>query len=114
MKKTPLILVLAVLAAVAVGYLAGRGGLRPAQAQGMVGEAQTTIAIIGPERNARLPILLIDTREQTLCIYEYDINSDSLEFTAARTYQWDKKLEKYGKGRGASPEEVRRFIQNRR
>lgn len=97
MKKAyPLLVSLAVIAAM-VGYFLGRGGLSPASAQGMVSEQGNTIVVVGPEKNSRLPIIVVDTREQTMCLYRYDYNGNNLELAIARSYQWDKKLEQLGR-----------------
>lgn len=102
--------VLIIVAAGILGYVVARGGMREAAGQGMVSESGNTIVVVAQERNARIPLILVDTREQTICIYRYDFNANSLEFSVARSYQWDKKLERYGHIKGASPDDIRKIV----
>ena len=113
MNKYASIAVVTVVIALAFGYFLARGPAREAEAQGMVSEAGNTIVVVGQERNARIPIFLVDTREQTLCVYRYDFNANSLELSVARTYAWDKKLQEYGETR-PDPDDVRRGVMRQR
>ena len=103
---------LVVLLAVALGFvLAGGGVLKMAQAQG---EMQTgRIAVVaGPIRTVDLPIILVDSREETMMVYEYDMAQKELNLIAARTFRFDKLLAQFEvKGRnGPSVDEVKRAV----
>lgn len=114
MRKGNAIITLCAVAAAVVGYVAGRPSLPPVEAQGMVSQAGNAICVVGTERNARIPIFLVDTREQNLSVYRYDFNANSLEFSAGRSYQWDKKLETFGDIKGARPKTIRGYVTRQR
>ena len=99
--------------ALTVGLLVGStstGVLRPARAQseGVVGRV---IAVMGPQDRQYVPIAIVDTLEQTMCIYEYSYTARRLKLVCARTYRYDKQLVEYD-NYGPSVVEVRRRVES--
>ena len=114
MKRARTLVAACAVAALVLGYLIGKATMPEVQAQGMVSNAGNTIVVAGAERSARIPIFLVDTREQTVCVYRYDFNANSLELSAARSYEWDKKIQQYGRSRGPTPAQVRSLVTRNR
>jgi len=80
------------LVAVALGFILAQDGILPrAQAQGD-GAAGHVICVMGQERSGYAPVVLVDTLEQSVLVYEYSYRSRLLELESARTYRFDKML----------------------
>jgi len=93
----------------------------PAYAQDAV-VGSYVIALIGPELNQRIPILLVDTREMSIICYEYTRGSGQLELQRVRNYRYDRQLidfwaagEKTGRAHpGYSVEDVTKILAKQR
>ena len=86
--------VVALVALIAGMLLAGRGVLPAVQAQ-IGGQAGNVICVVGQERNGYAPIVVVDTREETLLAYRYSYSDYTIEFTSARTYNFDKQMKEF-------------------
>ena len=81
------------LMALICGYVVGRGGLAPgAQAQSESAAGRVAV-VIGQERNGRAPIVLVDSLEQSIVVYEWSYASRNIQLKSARTYRHDKLLQ---------------------
>ena len=86
------------LMALVLGYVLGHNGLFPgAQAQSESAAGRVAV-VMGSERNGYVPIVLVDTLEQTLMIYEYSYAGRRMELKSARTYRFDKQLMEFRVG----------------
>ena len=56
-----------------------------------------TMAVITgePSPNQDEPIFVVDSRNETVCIYEYNVGTRKFGLKAARTYKFDKELREY-------------------
>jgi len=80
------------LAAVLLGCILGQSGIFPrAQAQVEAGAGRVAV-VMGSERQGYAPIVLVDTLEQTVVVYEYGYGARSLALESARSYRFDKQL----------------------
>ena len=59
-------------------------------------------------------LYLVDYRNKTICVYQYDSGKRNLRLMAARTYEFDVKLDSYNTGE-PSPAQIKELIsrQNR-
>ncbi len=100
-----------VLAALVVGgWLAGRGPAPGAQAQ-VVGGTGNVIAMIGTERSGDVPIVLVDSNEQSVVVYEYDLGTNRIELAAVRSYRYDRRLADWHGTNRPSVEDVRDAVE---
>ena len=53
------------------------------------------IGLTGMEKNGRLPLVLIDTKEQTIIAYEYNYSRHRLILSSVRPYRYDRQLQEY-------------------
>jgi hypothetical protein len=67
---------------------------------GQTGEAAASanyvLALLGTTTNDATPIVLIDTKTQTLMVYEYMVSRHTMYLRAARTYVADRELRDNG------------------
>ncbi len=106
--KTALI----VLVSVTAGFLlAGSGILSRVHGQSE-GRTAGVICVVGQAVSQYAPIVLIDVPDQTILVYEYGYQNDTIELTAARTFRWDKLLTDFQTD-GVTVEEVRREVTRR-
>ncbi|BBO18622.1 conserved hypothetical protein [Candidatus Brocadia pituitae] len=73
------------------------------------GNARHVFGVLGEGQGNRQPFFLVDTTEQTILVYEY-FQGGGLGFVAARNYQFDKKLQEYGKNYGLAIENVKEIL----
>ncbi len=59
--------------------------------------ARHVFAVVGNRANNREPFYLVDTRQETIMVYEYGVQGDGLGLVSARSYKYDKLLEQYGR-----------------
>lgn len=61
------------------------------------GSAAHVVALAGglKPNSSIQTIYIVDTREQTLLVYEYTIGRGSLDLVAARTFEYDKMLTEF-------------------
>jgi hypothetical protein len=98
-----------VLLAVALGsLLTSRGVLAPARAQ-VVDRTGGVILVVGEQYSADAPVVILDVPNQTVMVYEYSYQNNRIEFTAARTYKYDRLLTDWNT-RGPTVEEVRQQV----
>ena len=89
---TGLVAVAAVLGTLLAVNLLG-GGPRYALAQVSEGSAGYIVGLLGPTiRESRLPLFLIDTKAQTILVYEYDQSRRLLYLRVARSFRNDREL----------------------
>ena len=97
------------LAALALGFVLARDGILPgAQAQGD-GAAGHVICVMGLERSSHAPVVLVDTLEQSILVYDYSYASRNLKLESARTYRFDKMLIEF-ENSGPSIGDVRNIV----
>jgi hypothetical protein len=97
------------LLALIVGYVLGNSSIFPrayAQSEGATGRV---ILAVGSPVNTLAPVVLVDTVEQTLMVYEYDYRARTLWLKTARTYRFDKQLAEFA-GVGPTVEQVRVLV----
>ena len=97
MNRTGLVITGLVGAVAVLGTLLAaellRGGSRYALAQVSEGTAAGyVIALSSPPREARLPLFLIDTKTQTILVYEYDQSRRLFFLRVARSFRNDREL----------------------
>jgi hypothetical protein len=98
-----------ILAGIALGaVLSGRLSLPQADAQG-AGRAGEVVVVVGTEVSRELPIILVDSSEQTLLVYQYDYSGEDLELMSARTFRFDRLLTQFNND-GVTVDDVRREI----
>ena len=51
-------------------------------------------------------IYIVDTREQTLLVYEYNIGRGAIDLVGARTFEYDKLLTEFDLSKGGQPPKV--------
>lgn len=96
--------------AILFGYLlAGSGMFSRAEAQVSGGEAGGVICVVGPQSQGYLPIVLVDTREQRLLVYEFR-SQGNIYLRAARPYMYDRMMPPYRNGE-PSVIEVRKQVE---
>jgi len=100
------------LAALLLGGILGRQGLFPgAEAQGESAAGRVAV-VVGPERNGYAPIVLVDSLEQSIMVYEYSYAGRRIELESARTYRFDKQLMEFKTGE-PSVRQVQDMVQRR-
>jgi len=80
------------------------------------GSAGYVVGILGPARQNKLPLFLIDNKKQTILVYEYNQERRQLFLRAARTFRYDRDLvdqdyRDMGTTMGPSVEDVRRSLE---
>jgi len=94
--KNRLLSVLALALAVLFGCLIGGNNFfSRAEAQVAGGQAGGVICVVGEQYQGYLPIVLVDTREQRLLVYEYYYPGNSIELQACRPYMFDRVMPPY-------------------
>jgi hypothetical protein len=69
-----------------------KGESRVAFGQEAAGSANYVLALLGNTVNDATPIILIDTKTQTLLVYEFMASRKTLYLRVARTYSSDREL----------------------
>lgn len=65
--------------------------------------------VAGQVTNGTYGLFLVDTKNETICVYQYLPQTRKLKLMAARTYRFDTKLDDYNSD-GPSPEEVKKLV----
>jgi hypothetical protein len=87
----------ALLIALVVGYMLGQaGGIRGVQAQSASSGDRVTVAMSGQIADGRAPFVVVDPLEETIMVYEWDIDSRVMYLRAIRSYRYDKMVNLYG------------------
>jgi hypothetical protein len=79
----------------AMAVLAAAGTFAPAQAQGGGGQTGSATIVVGQLDKNDIPVFLLNSAEQCLTIYEYDVRSEDLTLRVARSYRFDSQLNDY-------------------
>ena len=112
MKRRWTTIGLVIVGSLLLGFLlTQRGVLRPAEAQseGVVGRV---IVAMGTPRDRFVPIVVVDTVEQSLVVYQYRYLARTLQLASVRTYRYDKQLPEYNNDReGVSVNAVRARVE---
>ncbi|MEW6356826.1 MAG: hypothetical protein AB1696_10890 [Planctomycetota bacterium] len=53
------------------------------------------ISVVGFWRDNSEPVFIINTRDQTISVYEYDSEQNLLDLFAVRSYEYDRKLKEF-------------------
>ena len=98
------------LLSVILGYLLAQGALPKAYGQAMGGAAGKTTVVIGEvDRLGRLPVVVLDSLEECIVVYEYSTQANTLELQAARNFRFDKQIREL-RNQGLTVEEVRQQV----
>jgi hypothetical protein len=83
----------ALLALLVIVEMSGSG----VWAQATSGAVGSTMAMITgePSPNQDEPIFIVDSRNETICIYEFNVGTRKFGLKAARTYKYDKEIEEF-------------------
>ena len=107
-----LFLLVGILATLLVTQYLGGGG-RKVFAQEMVGSADYMIALIGPARQSKIPLFLVDSKRQSIMVYDYHQDQRELRLRAVRSYRFDREIEDEEFGvKGPTVEEVKTFLES--
>jgi len=106
---TVLVAIIAILATVLVSSALAP---RYAAAQTDSGSADYVVALVGTQKSSRSPLFLIDSKAQSIMVYEYDQSLRRFYLRAVRSFGYDRKLEdksyhRLGQGSGPSVKDVR-------
>ena len=105
MHRQPWLITVLVAAVAVLGTLlivGGYGGPSRSAFGQQSAVAGYIIGLTGTDRNGRLPIILIDTKEQTIVAYEYNYSKHRLILSSVRPYRFDRQLEEYYLGTSTS------------
>ena len=61
----------------------------------LFGSDRYMIVVNGTWLDNEEPVFVINTREQTICTYEYNSEEDRMKLVAVRSYKWDRLLREY-------------------
>jgi hypothetical protein len=100
-----------VVAVMLLGCILGQSFLPRAQAQVEAGAGRVAV-VMGQERQGYAPIVLVDSLEQTVVVYEYSYGARRLKLESARTYRFDKQLPEFKVGE-PSVRQVQDMLQRR-
>ena len=93
-----------VMVALTLGFVLGRSSVFPrAEAQGEATAGRVAALLGSPASSGQTvyaPIVVVDSLQQSLMIYEYSYRSRSIELKAARTFRWDKEIVELNNGTG--------------
>ena len=118
MKATHWVIVALTAAVAVLGtlYLTQRGVGGSAWAQDSVAGSYM-VAMLGQEVQQTYPLVLVDTKQMTIMVYEYNRGAGTLEFHCARNFQWDRNVQDSDFFRsaasarnGPSVEQVKNFV----
>jgi hypothetical protein len=81
------------------------------------GAASYVVGILGPPRETRVPLFLIDTKNQVILTYEYDQSRRLFFLRTARTFRDDRLLEdsgfdRYGVNEGPTVKDVQKIVRD--
>ena len=105
---TVLVAIIAILATVLVSSALAP---RYAAAQTDSGSADYIVALVGTQKSSRSPLFLIDSKAQSIMVYEYDQSIRRFYLRAVRSFTYDRQLEdrgyhKFGQSNGPSVRNV--------
>ncbi len=61
--------------------------------------ARHVFGVVGNQQANRESFYLVDTRQETIMVYEYGVQGEGLGLITTRSYKYDKLLEEYGRMR---------------
>ena len=77
--------------------------------------AKHVFAVVGNQRANREPFYLVDTQQEVIMVYEYEVQGDGLGLISTRSYKYDKLLEQYGRSNfGPKVEKIKKEIESKR
>ena len=59
------------------------------------GADRYVIMVNGAWRDNREPVYVINTREQSICVYAYNSEEKKMRLVAVRSYKWDRVIREY-------------------
>lgn len=77
------------------------------------GSARHVFGFIGQKQGNREPVYLIDTQQQVILVYEYATQGEGLGLVSARSYEYDKQLESFGRTHGPKIEKIKAMLLNK-
>lgn len=103
--------VLCVLLAIGLMLLVELGGEVMAQTTASSGRGGNgeVFVVAGQVTQGTYGLFLVDTKNETVCVYQYLPQTRKLKLMAARTYRFDTKLDDYNSD-GPSPAEVKKLV----
>lgn len=107
------------LLAMMFGYVLGHSGILPsvqAQGEGGGGRIICIVGSAGGRQSNYAPIIVVDTLERSLVVYDYNYTSRNVYLKAARSYEYDTQLIDYN-AEGAerrSVREVKEYVEKQR
>ncbi len=107
-------LVVVLLGIIAACLLVEAGmGLAPAQAQiAGTGKAGNVFAVAGQVERDTYGLYLVDLENSTICVYQYLPSVRKLRLMAARTTQYDRRMEDYNTE--PPPREMKKLVEQAR
>lgn len=101
------------LAVLVVGYILGRSGVLPGASAQSAGAGDRIAVVMGSEFvDDRVPFVVVDPLEETIMLYEWDVQARSMYMRAIRSYRYDKMVNVFGNANTSpSPREVQRQLQ---
>ena len=113
---TALVALVAVLLTLLATQAVRSGGPAYAQSEGV--SANYVIGILGQEKNDRVPLVILDTKAQTVLVYEYVLSRRNLYLRVARSFAAERELvdENFGQTNiyeGPTVREVQEMIRKR-
>lgn len=106
-------LVVVLLGVIAACLLVEAGmGLAPAQAQTGTGKAGNVFAVAGQVERDTYGLYLVDLENNTICVYQYLPSVRKLRLMAARTTQYDRRLEDFNTE--PPPREMKKLVEQAR
>jgi len=73
------------------------------------------LGLVGATVDKDLPIVLVDARQQTIMLYQFNTTTERLKLSQVRSYKYDRLLEDFNGGRagnGPSVEDVKKVLQH--
>ena len=108
---------LAAALAVAAGTLfwfAGSGGADDARAGSSAGPGGGLLVVAGQVTSDSYGLYLVDTKNSTMCVYQWIPQTRKLRLMAARNYGFDLQLDDYNNEKETSPAEIKRLVEQQR
>ena len=73
--------------------------------------AKHVFGVVGHVEGSRESFYLVDTRQEVIMMYEYNIQGNGLGLITTRSYKYDKLLDQYGRSHfGPEVEEIKKEV----
>ncbi|MCP5005164.1 MAG: hypothetical protein GY941_14695 [Planctomycetes bacterium] len=77
--------------------------------------AKHVFGVVGHSNGGRESFYLVDTRNEVIMMYEYNIQGNGLGLITTRSYKYDKLLNQYGRTHfGPEVNEIKKEVQKQR